>query len=200
MKKLLFGIVLILLGGGVFFFIANKPSQGILHKATEDDVKALMGKDASLQDVYTQVKGGNTQQNTGINRYDGIYFSLSFPSSYQIKTAIKNKGLVLEQLIISEPNVLSKTFSVTVTQSSAQSFGDLTDVNFRDKNKNSYKKAPITLGGKTGIVYQSTQDGYEKSAFFLGKGYFFSVVLVSPSAMPLDADFTMLANTIHWKY
>ena len=95
--------------------------------------------------------------------------------------------------------IANRYFSVTVNKSGATTIGDVTGVSFREANKDSYKKSMISIDGKEGVSYESTQDGYEKDAFFLENGLLTTIVFTSVSSDNLSSDFTNLTRDFHWK-
>jgi len=188
----------------VGWYGSSRPSNGTLRKdVSGKDVKQLLQQYAlgknndDSNNLYTESAGAKPVE---LTTYDGQYFYLTYDKNqYKIKSQEQNKATTLEQVVLFYSAIANRYFSVTVNKSGATTIGDVTGVSFREANKDSYKKSMISIDGKEGVSYESTQDGYEKDAFFLENGLLTTIVFTSVSSDNLSSDFTNLTRDFHWK-
>lgn len=176
MKKwLLFSILgLLLVGGGVTFYILSQPPKEKLSKAfKEQAVTKLLGRKAQLDDAF---------QKTGNEKYDGKYISFEYPAIatiYVFNTPISGAQLERFEFDQKTPKIYS-TLQVNANRANITLADDDPAARLRHTQSNLYKEAEITVAGVKGIEFVKKEEGSERSIFWLYKNNIYSFVFYGP--------------------
>lgn len=157
-------LILILLLGGIGFYILSLPPKETLSKEfKEEAVTKLLGRKANLNPEA--IPAGNTQ-------YNGKYISFQYPAKALIYTYNKDTKRNIEDLSfdIKSPKLI---FNMTVTDHSG-TFNDVPAASLREQRLYEYKKSEPVVDNTKGIVYFKSGQSPEKTGFFIANGKLFT--------------------------
>lgn len=175
MKKwILFSVlILLLIAGGVVFYILSQPTKDSLSKDFKEQAATkILGRKAQFE--AKTVKTGNVL-------YDGHYIAFEYPAKAEIYNykdpSVTSDRTTLETLSLDlhEPRVVLN-MAVNQNTGTTNSVKDLSGVNFREASKGTYIGEDVTVSGHTGRVYEKRDSSSsEKTVFFLVNGKIYTI-------------------------
>lgn len=194
-KRIVFIVIflLLLISGGVAFYILSQPPKETLSKEfKEEAVTKLLGRKAQLD--AKNIPTGDTE-------YKGKNISFKYPAkaviyTYRGKAAVTNKSLLEDfSFDISDPKLV---FNMQVTKNTSDfaTIQELPSLKLRENRSYEYTKTPMTISGQEGFAYFKKENGAEKSGFFLYNDKIYMISITGSSAEEVEKLFdSVVAST-----
>jgi hypothetical protein len=179
MKKkilLLVCLVVVAIGGVLFYILSQPPQETLSNEFKEKAVTKILGRKAELNE--TPEKKGNVA-------YNGKYLQFDYPAKaiiYNLKDpGFASSSSLLEDFSfdIKEPRLV---LNLAVLQAGRQT--DIMDnpgVKLRQSQPGIYSGERRTVDGQSGQVYEGHGETPEKTAFFLAYGRIYTISVTGTS-------------------
>lgn len=181
----LFLLLAAISGAVIVYFYAQKPAQGIIKVAAQD--QTTQNKQVDVLGVFT-----------------GKYLSFMYGSSYVLKSDNVTDGagaVILEQAYLSENSAISQKIALTVRNLPTHNLDDCPDFQMRTLKPERYRKENFSLGDMSGTSFKVIDQGtFEKSFFLLHKDYLAIITLMAPALADekLENEANSVIKSISW--
>lgn len=164
-------LVLMLITGGVIFYILSQPPQETLSKDfKEKAVTKILGRKAELEEAPEKL--GNVS-------YNGKFIQFEYPAKAVIYN-LKDPGFASSSSLLEDFSFDIKEPRLVLNLAVLQA-GKMTDiannpgVKLRQSQPGTYSGQQMTVDGETGMVYEGRGETPEKTAFFLVNGHIYTI-------------------------
>ncbi len=182
----------------IFVFIAavvvflNRPVKNMSNSEKEAAIAKILGRKPNLTN--------NTI--TGDKEYKGKYVSFVYPASALIYTQkingepVKQTGLEYFSFDLDNPKIIFSMETVGVPDA-VQSVEDYPGVKLREIENSLYIKNEVFVGGKKGFVFDKSSDNnFEKTAFFYFEGKVFSFTISGTDQKGIDNLYSKIISSL----
>lgn len=189
-KKVLLFILFCIIATVVFAWILlNQEPPAIGEKQKKEALENILGRNIREEKNIPQ----------GEKAYPGKYFSLFYPAYAQVydrenKNIDANKKL-LEYFRLDSEQPKFRFMVMVEAQDRSAVLGELSAVKARRQNR-IYKEVPLTVDGSIGILFVKTQDGVERSSFFLKNGRSYSFVITGVDESELEKIYGQIMQSL----
>ena len=199
MKKKLISFLVIgvlLLIAGILFYVYSQPSNKIMSdEEKQEKVTQLLGRKANLTNETPQ---GDTD-------FNGKYITFKYPAraleyNYRENSTSSNSASIEDfSFDITAPKLV---FNLQVLTNTAKisSISSYPAVRLRETRLYEYKKANIDLDKITGLTYTKSENGPEKSGFWLSEGKIYSISITGSDINAMEDLFNSVVKSARLKY
>lgn len=203
-------ISILLLTGGLLTLLlifGRRPSTGTIHQnLSAAEIKKIAGTSsasesaaAHLNQLYYGAQNAEQRQEARPGVFEGQYFRLNYPSDYTIKEHDRGRGTELEKLILVTAGPFSDHVTISISTTNIAKLDEVASVALRLKNPDAYQESPVAVDGQSGLVFESTSDGYEKIAFVLSKGRLTTVAFITSGDKDTKDALGAILSGFEWK-
>lgn len=193
MRIFLFVLFLLLLVGGVWFFIFSSKQPSLL---SENEKNAAMQKLLGRKPVLQE----KTTQNTWIS-HKSNYESFLYPERARVY-ANDNKIAMQEKTVLDNFffGVASPKLDVSVQviqYPNMQNISDDPSVRLREEQQDTYAQSSLSIDTLPAETFFTTKNSIEASAFFLAHEHAYSIVVTGVSREDVETFFTAITQSFH---
>lgn len=132
--------------------------------------------------------------------FDRKYYVLKDIPDFELKLSTESASGTPDKIVLLGNDINSKKLVISTESATDGDITSVSGVTMRKQNPKLYTENIINLDGRQGIVFERSDNTFEKTAFFLHNGFSTTISYTSPMLnVDVNESYSRILSNFYWK-